>query len=329
VFSDIALGADWIWLALPFNLSILLFIAFACLVVHVGQRMVERATLMLEYSERRSNAVRTSLSMGSLVWVLDVSGLFLYRHISILDARLIPAMLALVIMVGSARLTLPALTTTIKPLRIVASALGLAVGMIFAHMALMISIGKWTGSIRWNAVGLSIILACLVSAGLSVRHRFAQIQAARSEFRTLSWYEELIAGIAILFLHLCLVNIIVIVPNDSPGFNRGFLVLLILVLFGIVLSLDQMITLKAEEKRQHAFDHALMLVRSTHHDVTDHTKHQIALIAERLSTLLSPESLQLHFQPICPIQETQEGIRCEALLLGSDLGSIDPELSPM
>jgi EAL domain-containing protein (putative c-di-GMP-specific phosphodiesterase class I) len=328
VFADIAKSADWIWFAQPINLSILLFVAFACLVVHVGQRMVERTALMIEYSERRSNIVRTSLCMGSLVWALDVSGLFLYRSVAVLDARLVPAVLALVIMVGSARLTVPAMTTTIKPWRIFASALGLAFGMICAHMALMISIGKWTGAIRWNAIGMSLFLACLVSVGLSVRHRFAQIQAAKSDFRTLSWFEELFTGIVILFLHLCLVNAFVIVPNDVPGLNRGFLVLLILVLFGIVLSIDQMLTLKVEEKRLRAFNHALALVRSIHHEVTDHTKHQIALIVERLSILLAPESLQLHFQPICPIQGTLEGIRCEALLRvkDRDLGSINPEL---
>jgi len=94
----------------------------------------------------------------------------------------------------------------------------------------------------------------------------------------------------------------------------------------MVLSIDQMLALKAEENRQRAFNHALALVRSIHHEVTDHTKHQIALIVERLSTLLAPESLQLHFQPICPIQSTQEGIRCEALLRvkDRDLGSIIP-----
>jgi EAL domain-containing protein (putative c-di-GMP-specific phosphodiesterase class I) len=328
LFVDSAKSSDWIWFAQPLNLSIVLFVAFAYLVVHVGQRMVERTALMIEYSERQSNVVRTSLCMGSLVWALDVSGLFLYRNISILDARLVPAVLAFVIMVGGARLTVPAMTTTLKPWRLVASALGLSVGMIFAHMALMTSIGRWTGSIRWSAISLSIFIACLVSAGLSVRQRFAQLQAAKSRPRALSWYEELIAGIAILFLHLCLVNAFVIVPNDTPGLNRGFLMLLILVLFGMLLSIDQMLALKVEEKRQHAFNHALMLVRSVHHEVTDNTRHQIALIVERLSTLLSPESLQLHFQPICPIQGTQMGIRCEALLRvkDQDLGDINPEL---
>jgi EAL domain-containing protein (putative c-di-GMP-specific phosphodiesterase class I) len=328
LFADRAISSDWIWFAQPFNLSILLFIAFAYLVVHVGQRMVERTALMIEYSERKSNVVRTSLCMGSLVWALDVSGLFLYRDISVLDAQLVPAVLAFVIMAGSARLTVPAMTTTLKPWRLIASALGLAVGMIFAHMALMTSIGRWTGAIRLSAISLSMLIACFVSAGLSVRQRFAYLQSARSRPRALYWYEELIAGIAILFLHLCLVNAFVIVPDDKPGLNRGFLVLLILVLFGMMLAIDQMMALKAEEKRQYAFNNALMLARSVHHEVTDNTRHQIALIVERLSTLLSPESLQLHFQPICPIRSTHMGIRCEALLRArdQDIGSINPEL---
>jgi EAL domain-containing protein (putative c-di-GMP-specific phosphodiesterase class I) len=328
VLPDNAIGADWIWFSLPLNLSIVLFIAFAYLVVHVGQRMVERTSLMFELSERQSSIAHTSLCVGSLVWALDVAGLFLYRNISAQDARLVPAVLALIIMVGSTRLTVPALTTTLKPWRIIVSALGLAVGMIFAHMALMASIGKWTGSIRWSAICMSVFIACLVSAGLTFRHRFAQLRAAKSKFRTLLWYEELIAGFFILFLHLCLVNAFVIMPDDKPGVNNGFLVLLVLVLFGIVLSFDQVFNIKIEEKRQQAFNRALALMRSTRPELTENTRHQIALIVERLSTLLAPESMKLHFQPICPIQEANERIRCEALLRlnDRDLGSIHPEL---
>jgi EAL domain-containing protein (putative c-di-GMP-specific phosphodiesterase class I) len=73
---------------------------------------------------------------------------------------------------------------------------------------------------------------------------------------------------------------------------------------------------------------ALALVRSIHPQVTDNNRHQLALIVERLPKLLAPESMRLHFQPICPIQRPDGGIRFEALLRvkDRDLGDINPEL---
>jgi EAL domain-containing protein (putative c-di-GMP-specific phosphodiesterase class I) len=301
--------------------------AFSYLVVNFGQHMVERIALMVEYSERQFTIARTSLCVGSLVWALDVAGLFMYSDISVMNARLFPVIAALLIMVGSARITVPALTTTLKFNRVLLSGFGLAAGMIFAHIAIMKSIGEWTGAVRWSAVGLSLLLASLVSVGLSVRHRWAQISAARNIFRALTWYEISMASIAILFLHICLVNAFVIQPARPPHANSGFLALLILVLFGVVLSLDQLFAFRIEEKRQDILNQALALVRSIHPVTADCSKHRIALIVERLSPLLAADSIHLHFQPICPIQEPAGKIRFEALLRieDKDLGKIDPE----
>jgi EAL domain-containing protein (putative c-di-GMP-specific phosphodiesterase class I) len=320
--------SDWICFSFPFNFSLVLFIAFAFLVVHVGQRLVERAALVIEHSERRFSIIRTSICIGSLVWALDVAGLFLYQGISAQDASLVSSFFALAVMVGSALLTVPAFITTIKPMRTVFAALSLSVGMIFAHMALMTSIGNLSGSIRWSAVSLSIFLAGLISGGLSLRHRVAQLYAAKSEFRSLPWFENLIAGFVILFLHLCLVNVFVITPRNEHSMNGGFLILLVLVLFGVVLSVDQMFHFKIDEKHQAVFNRALALERSIHSEGIDNARHQTALIAERLSKLLAPGSLQLHFQPICPTQGFDEKIRFEALLRikDRDLGSINPEI---
>jgi EAL domain-containing protein (putative c-di-GMP-specific phosphodiesterase class I) len=49
---------------------------------------------------------------------------------------------------------------------------------------------------------------------------------------------------------------------------------------------------------------------------------------ERLPALLAPGAIELHFQPICPIQRPCGGIRFEALLRmkDQDLGEIHPEL---
>jgi EAL domain-containing protein (putative c-di-GMP-specific phosphodiesterase class I) len=327
MFVDFSLGADWIWFSFPFGLSLFLFMAFAYLIVHFGQHMVERIALMIEYSERQFTITRTSLCVGSLVWALDVSGLFMYSDISVMNARLLPVALAFLIMIVSARVTVPALTTTLKFQRVLLSGFCLAAGMIFAHIALMKSMGEWTGTVRWSAVILSLLLASLVSVGLAIRHRWAQIQAAKNIFQKLTWYEKSMASVAILFLHLCLVNIFVIKPTSRVNGDSGYLALLVIVLFGVVLSLDQILALRIEEKRQETLNNALALVRSIHPGSANFSKHRIALIAERLSMLLAPESMNLSFQPICYLRESGGRVRFEALLRidDKDLGKVSPE----
>jgi EAL domain-containing protein (putative c-di-GMP-specific phosphodiesterase class I) len=218
--------------------------------------------------------------------------------------------------------------STIKPMSMALAALSLAIGMIFAHMAIMASIGKLTGSVRWSAVGMSIFFTCLLAGGLSMRHRVAPIKTAEIKFHTLSWFENLIAGFVVLFLHLCLVNIFVTTSRVEPAGNRGFIILLVLVIFGVVLSVDQLFHDKVEVKHQQAFNRALALERSVHSPSMYNARHQIALIVERLSKLLAPGALQLHFQPICPTQGSDESIRFEALLrvTDRDLGTIHPEM---
>jgi EAL domain-containing protein (putative c-di-GMP-specific phosphodiesterase class I) len=326
--ADVFFGATWIWFSVPVGFSIVLFTAFAYLVVHFGQHMVERMALMIDHSERQITVTRTSLCIGSLVWALDVAGLFMYSDLSVMHARLFPAVLAFLIMVVSARLTVPVLTTTLKFHRVLLSGFGLAAGMIFAHITLMKSISEWNGAVRWDAVVMSLLLASIVSVGMSIRHRWAQIQAAKEIFHKFAWYEKATASVTILFLHLCLVNTFVIKPIDQPNADSGSLALLVLVLFGIVLSLDQMFSLRIEERRQETLNRALALIRSIHSGSANISKHRIALIAERLSVLLLPESISVHFQPICYIKESAGTVRFEALLRidDKDLGKINPEV---
>ena len=57
----------------------LLFWIFAALVVHVCQQLVEHTAYSVDPSSRRISASHASLCIGSIVWALDVVGLFLYN----------------------------------------------------------------------------------------------------------------------------------------------------------------------------------------------------------------------------------------------------------
>jgi len=315
------------WIPLSFQPSLLLFVGFSALVVHVCGRLIDRVSLTIDPTDRKAAIARTSVCVGSMVWALDVSGLFLYRTLFAQDARLLPAVLALGIMMLSARLTVPALSGAARPRRLIPASVGLALGILLAHMALMSSIGTWTGTVQWRPFGLSIGLAAAVASGIAIRHRLAQLRAVGDRFHSIPLPTKVVAGIAILPLHFFLVNAFPVTPA-SAGTGGGISVLLVLVLFSMAISIDHMFNLQMEVKRQQLLNRALAMVRCVHPQVAEIAERQLAMIVERREILLSPSSMEMHFQPICPIQSPEEGVRFEALLrvVDPELGPIHPEL---
>ena len=67
-----------------------LFLAFAVLVVHACQRLVEQATWHIEPAERRAGLPRAAFCLGCLVWALDVVGFLMYPWVRLEEARLVP-----------------------------------------------------------------------------------------------------------------------------------------------------------------------------------------------------------------------------------------------
>ena len=76
----------------PPLLQSLLFWVFAALVVHVCQQLVEHTAYSVDPSSRRISASHASLCIGSIVWALDVVGLFLYNELSHHVLELVPAL---------------------------------------------------------------------------------------------------------------------------------------------------------------------------------------------------------------------------------------------
>jgi EAL domain-containing protein (putative c-di-GMP-specific phosphodiesterase class I)/NO-binding membrane sensor protein with MHYT domain len=316
------------WLIPALQPSILLFLVFSTLVVHVCQRLVEQMVLVIDPTERRIDYIRTSVCIGCLVWALDAAGMFLYPAYAAQSADMLRVVAALGIMVSGACLTIPALSSTRDSWRITAAALGLAIGMIAAHMVLMSALKQNLVAIRWTAFAASILVASGLACVLALRHRKAQLSSIGTRFHALSWTDKVIAGVTILPLHFFLVNTIPGIPTPSHTPMGGLPMLLALVLFGIALSADQMFLLLQGKRRQFLVNRALAMVRHVNPHIDKNQEHRLALVAERLPYLLSTEFMKIYFQPICPIASPEEGVRFEALLrvTSPDLGTIHPEL---
>jgi MFS family permease len=145
----------------PPLLQCLLFWLFASLVVHVCQRLVEHTAFSVDPSSRRISASHAALCIGCIVWALDVVGLFMYaelaHHAAALD--LVPALSGLVIMVVSARLTIPTLSTGASKARIAVAGLCLAVGMLVAHFTITRDQVQDFASVNWTAIALAFAIA--------------------------------------------------------------------------------------------------------------------------------------------------------------------------
>ena len=304
--------------------SVFLFLLFSIVVVHFCQRLVEYATVVIEPEARKACFVRAAICIGSLVWSLDVMGFSMYPSFSIQGARLPQAVLALLIMVASASLSIPALTNTRSRRRLILAALGLSLGMLTAHVLMVSAMGSLEGTVRWGPASLAMGLGLAMSSVLALLHRSAQLRTITSRFTPLSWPVKCAAGMAVLPLHLFLANSIPVTRIVRPDNGGEVSLLLALVLFGVMIAVE-LFSLEGEGRRQALLDQALALVRCMHPQPEGETAHHLALIAERLPALMT--QLELHFQPICPL-DPKGGVRFEALLRLEDpvLGRINPEL---
>ena len=322
------LPAELAVLPFPLGPGSLIFLAFALLVVHLCQRLVEQAALALEPIERQAAFARTAVAVGSLVWALDGGGLLNYPALAGRDIRLLPALLALVTMMLAARWTVPALTSTQRPERIALAAAGLATGMLFAHAGLMASYGTLSGTLRWPFALAAVLLASVLAVVLSLRHRAARLRAMATAFRPLSWWDKSLAALAMLVLHWLLANVLPLRADSLVPKVGNELMLPALMLVVVLIAAYQTLSLHVDAVRQRLHNRALSLLRTMPASTKTELEQQLALIAERLPVLQQMDALHLHYQPLVPQPPAAAGIRFEALLRVQDatLGPLSPEL---
>ncbi|MDP3229255.1 MAG: EAL domain-containing protein [Acidovorax sp.] len=311
--------------AFPPLLQSLLFLVFATLVVHVCQRLAENTAYSVDPSSRRISASHAALCIGCIVWALDVVGLFMYAELAHHVLELVPALSGLLIMAISARFTIPTLCTSASKGRIVFAGVWLAAGMLAAHFTITRGHVHSFAQVNWLAIVLSMATAVGLATYTSVRHRSAKLSVLTPHFRPQSWHDKLLCGAAILLLHWLLVNTFPLHLGDPSGESDGIALLVIVLVFAIAVSVEQLSNMRWDADRQQLLRRGLSMMRTSNVAQNDEHDMELSLIADHLPTLLQPDRLALHFQPIVDFQ--QRDVQFEALLRLTDktLGDINPE----
>ena len=310
----------------PPLLQSLLFWVFAALVVHVCQQLVEHTAYSVDPSSRRISASHASLCIGSIVWALDVVGLFLYNELSHHVLELVPALSGLVIMVVGARLTIPTLSTGASKRRIALASLWLALGTLAGHFTINSSHVQSFGQINLLATVLSLGIATGISCYCAIRHRAAKLSVLRlPRYRAQNWADKLLCGGAILVLHWLLVNTFAMHLGDPEGASDGAALLFVMLVFAMAVAMEHLSNLRSDAGRQQLLRCGLSMMRTSALAHNAHSDIQQSLIADHLDRLLHPDNLALHFQPI--IHTQRSGVQLEALLRLTDTtqGRINPE----
>ena len=247
----------------PPLLQSLLFWVFAALVVHVCQQLVEHTAYSVDPSSRRISASHASLCIGSIVWALDVVGLFLYNELSHHVLELVPALSGLVIMVVSARLTIPTLSTGASKRRIAMASLWLALGTLAGHFTITSSHVQSFGQINLLATVLSLGIATGISCYCAIRHRAAKLSVLTPRYRAQNWADKLLCGGAILVLHWLLVNTFAMHLGDPEGASDGAALLFVMLVFAMAVAMEHLSNLRSDAGRQQLLRRGLSMMRTS------------------------------------------------------------------
>lgn len=302
-----------------------LFWGFASLVVHVCQRLVEHTAYSVDPSSRRISGSHAALCIGSIVWALDVVGLFMYAEIAHHALELVPALSGLLIMAVSARLTIPTLSASTSKRRIVLAGAWLAAGMLVAHFTVTQSHVHSFAQVNWPAIALSAIAAVGLASYTSVRHRSAKLSVLTPHYRQQTWHDKALCGGVILVLHWLLMNTFALRTGEAVGGANGMALLVVLLVFAVAVAAEQLSNMRSDAGRQQLLRRGLSLMRASGVPLDAARDIELSLIADHLPSLLRRERLALHFQPIVDLQ--QPGVQFEVLLRihDSTLGGVHPE----
>lgn len=310
----------------PKMLFAVLFLAFAVLAIRAGQRLIEQTALLVEPLQRQAALSRSALFMGCLAWSLDLAGYLAVPQARAEEARLAPALLALLVAMGTARVAIPAFLPPATRLRRSTAALTTALGTLATHLLVARAFDIPFVPLRpWPALGAFGLTAVLVET-LSWWHRTHPGGIEDTTLRRLGWAEALPAAFGFLLIHRSLQAILPPPSHPAAGTGTPIALLLLLLAFAGVLGTCFTWSQNAERQRMSQFSRALSLVRSAGPPADPPQGVRVARIAGALGQTI-PEGLGLKFQPISGLPLRTSGARLEALLRVElpGLGSIAPE----
>lgn len=331
IVNDYLYRAIGLWVpesvSFPSPLPMLFFVVFATLVVHVCNRLVEHTAWSVDPGNRRLSASHAALIIGCIVWALDIGGFFMYRRLEGISPSLHDGLLALLVMIASARLTLPELSSSVSRGRTVVAGAFMALGMLSGHFLLAMSYGASLQCAEATSLLASLIVALGLTVGLSIRHRVAKRRLLTRSHVMRRWPDIVLGGMAILVLHCMLINAF---PPAAPlagqgGSQSGSIG--VVALFALVVALEHMGNLRLDQGLQLRLRQGLSMMRVATPEANPQHDVQMALIADHLPELLTAQRLVLHFQPIVPLEKGQPPA-FEALLRLQHpvLGRLNPEV---
>lgn len=306
-----------------------MFWVFASLVTHVCQRLVEHTAASVDRSSRKISASQAALSIGCMVWALDVAGFFMYEGLPLQELELLPALAALITMAVASRLTVPTLSTSTRKHRLVFAGCCLAAGMVAAHAMLAARYVVDFSRIHWVPALLALLLAACIACYTAIRHRSAKMRGMIHTHTSRNWKDWVYCGGAIVLVHWLLINAFPLyrhLPAQAPQEQDHMALLAIVVVFAAAVAVEQLLNMRSDRGRQRLFRRGLSMLRASNTSLTPAKDAQLALIADHLDELLTADRLALHFQPIANLRS--QTIHLEALLRISHerLGHINPEL---
>ncbi len=130
-------------------------------------------------------------ALAACVWALDVVGLFMYGELFHVALELVPALGSLLVMVFSARVTIPTLSTSTSVRNILPAGLLLALGMLAGHFLLARSYVAHFAEVNGLAIVLSIATAAGVACYTAIRHRAGKMSALTQRYAPQNWLDNL------------------------------------------------------------------------------------------------------------------------------------------
>ncbi len=303
------------------------FWLFAMMVVVLCRRLAEHAAVAVDSPSRRISGARAGMAIGAIAWALDVTGFFIYAELSPRELELGDSLASLMLMVASCRLTVPTLGRSVRSLHLAVACVGLAAGVMLAHVTLLRPYVEDFSQFNAKAALAASVLAVTVVFFSALRLRSAKLKG-RPIAGPADWAIDLApCGAAILVWHWMLCNLFAMKPAQPGAASEDYPVLLgSVVLFALILALDQLLTMRQDKGRQQLLRQGLQMMRASNVPLTPERDAQLALIADHLHELLVPQRLALHFQPIVNLREGTLHLEALLRLHHERLGAVNPEL---
>lgn len=311
----------------PSPWQIAAFWCAASLAVYGAQRLAEYVALSVDHASRKVFESFASMGMGCIFWALDMATYALGTDTPVHEWKLLPALSALVVMTLSCRLTVPVLLRRTRWLPVFLASTGMAAGAMLAHTLLATSYFLVDTEINLLPFGLALAMLASLVALRSWRYQRVRLQAGPSPHAntTPEWLAcgGVIVAVQWLLSHSYVHAAQAPAAASPPMDNTP--VMLVVCLFACIVTVEQVINIRSDRRRQSLVHRGLSMIRSSGESAAVQSDGRLALIADHLNEMARPECLALHFQPIADLRGGTVHMEALLRLEHPRLGPVNPE----